>query len=205
MTDDSAVASSGMHQHIALPSSLRMDARIHGSEKEVDDVKKVKVEVAASEGAPIQCSRERPWFGPCPRSSGWLVPSPAESELISAVVEPAAGIVWSRLLHRMGPGWLMQLCCSSGPTCPPRVWICLVTGLRHGRDLCFARALPRYRKLFPGLTLHVYVAPAEHEEWLTHFRRNGISEEAGVILMQGGSSPGEQVRADPRDAKCRLT
>lgn len=88
---------------------------------------------------------------------------------------------------------------------PPRVWICLVTGLRHGRDLCFARALPRYRKLFPGLTLHVYVAPAEHEEWLTHFRRNGISEEAGVILMQGGSSPGEQVRADPRDAKCRLT
>ena len=88
---------------------------------------------------------------------------------------------------------------------PPRVWICLVTSLRHGRDLCFARALPRYRKLFPGLTLHVYVAPAEHEEWLTHFRRNGISEEAGVILMQGGSSPGEQVRADPRDAKCRLT
>ena len=70
-----------------------MDARIHGLEKEVDDVKKVKVEVAASEGAPIQCSRERPWFEPCPRSSGWLVPSPAESELISAAVEPAAGSV----------------------------------------------------------------------------------------------------------------
>ena len=53
MTDDSAVASSGMHQHIALPSSFRMDARIHGLEKEVDEVKKVKVKVAASEGAPM--------------------------------------------------------------------------------------------------------------------------------------------------------
>ena len=221
VTDDSAVASSGMHQHIALPSLLRRDARIHGLEEEVDEVKKVKVEVAASEGVPMfQLVRTLSQVEQMAR----LVPSLAESEQISVAVELAAGSVEQAAAElakraflavkdgaRLAHAALLLLRADVAP----RVRICLLTSLRSGCDLLFAKTLPRYWKLFPGLRLHVYVAPAEHEEWLTHFRRHGISEEAGVILRQGGSSPGEQVQAAlrdtipqdnlPRQTNCRLT